>query len=104
MFLLNGNGSELVISECGGFIRLNQHLIRISNIQSGSAKKRIGSKCKNEFGLFAATLSPSCTALINLISICEVYAEDYEIRFNPVKCTLMIFSNLKNVNEYVNIM
>ena len=55
MSLLNGNRSEQVISECGGFIRLNQQLIRISNIQSGSAKKRIGSKWINEFGQFAAT-------------------------------------------------
>ena len=35
---------------------MNQQLIRISNIQSGSAKKRIGSKWINKFGLFAATL------------------------------------------------
>ena len=37
--------------------------------------------------------SPSCTALKSLIDICEKYAKEHMIKFNPDKCTLLIFSD-----------
>ena len=66
----------------------------------------IGNICTNAFAYAddIVLLSPSCTALRNLIGICETYANEYEIKFNPDKCTLLIFSDLINVNNLVNIM
>ena len=65
----------------------------------------IGNICANAFAYAddIVLLSPSCVALRNLIRVCETYANEYEIKFNPDKCTLLIFSSLKNIEEQVNI-
>ena len=53
----------------------------------------IGGICANAFAYAddIVILSPSCSALRCLISICESFAKEYEIIFNPDKCTLLIF-------------
>ena len=48
-------------------------------------------------------LSPTCKALKLMIKICEDYAEDYKILFNPDKCTLLIFSDSDHYHNNVNI-
>ena len=46
-------------------------------------------------------LTPTCTALRFLIILCEKYAESYKLRFNPDKCTLLIYAD-KNTDFYIN--
>ena len=55
----------------------------------------IGNLCASAFGYAddIIILSPSCTALRCLIEICEKYAKDHMIKFNPDKCTLLVFSD-----------
>ena len=55
----------------------------------------IGQMGANVFGYAddIVILSPSCTALKSLIDICEKYAKEHMIKFNPDKCTLLIFSD-----------
>ena len=62
----------------------------------------IGNLCANSFAYAddIVLLSPSCTALKGLVNICEIFARDTKMKFNPEKCTLLIFS--KNPNFYVN--
>ena len=62
----------------------------------------IGNLCANSFAYAddIVLLSPSCTALKGLVSICETFALETKMKFNPEKCTLLIFS--KNPNFYVN--
>ena len=65
----------------------------------------IGGLCANAF-CYAddlVLLSPSCSALENMIVICEKYAEEFQIIFNPEKCTLLIFSNQKNIANNVKV-
>ena len=65
----------------------------------------IGSICANAFAYAddIVLLSPSCTAIRNLVNICETYANEYDIKFNPDKCTLLIFSKLEHIENDVNI-
>ena len=51
--------------------------------------------CANAFGYAddIVILSPSCKALRFLIQICEKYAYEHMIKFNPDKCTLLIFAD-----------
>ena len=61
----------------------------------------LGNICTNAFAYAddIVLLTPSCTALRSLIKICETYADSYKLKFNPDKCTLMIYSD-KNVDFY----
>ena len=62
----------------------------------------IGGICANAFSYAddVVLLSPSCTALRDMILICEDFADEYQIIFNPDKCTLLIFSNHNfNIND-----
>ena len=54
----------------------------------------IGDVCANAFAYAddIVLLSPSCSALRQLITICEQFADEYVVNFNPDKCTLLIFS------------
>ena len=67
----------------------------------------IGGLCANAFSYAddIVLLSPSCTALRDMILICETFADEYKIIFNPDKCTLLIFSNhdfnFNNINVTV---
>ena len=54
----------------------------------------IGNICTNAF-VYAddiVLLSPSCTALKQLIIICEHFSNEYVVNLNPDKCLLLIFS------------
>ena len=65
----------------------------------------IGNICANAFAYAddIVILSPSCSALRQLILICEKFANDYNVRFNPDKCTLLIFSTSDFIKNNVNI-
>ena len=65
----------------------------------------IGHMSANAFG-FADDifiLSSTCKALTSLITICEEYASEYKIQFNPDKCTLLIFSDSDFYHNNVSI-
>ena len=66
----------------------------------------IGDICANAFAYAddIVILSPSCSALRYLISICEIFAKDFEMIFNPDKCTLLIFTNSEYIKNNTNIM
>ena len=83
-------------------IYIDPLLEKLNNTKEGCY---IGNICANAFAYAddIVLLSPSCTALRNLINIFEIYAIEYEIKFNPDKCTLLIFSQMKNAEDYVNI-
>ena len=74
--------------------------------QLNTSKKgcHIGQICANAFGYAddIVILSPTCKALRLLIEICEKYANEHMIKFNPDKCTLLIFSDpnfcIKDIN------
>ena len=61
----------------------------------------IGNICANAFAYAddIVILTPSCNALKCLIKICEKYAESYKLRFNPDKCTLLIYA-VNNADFY----
>ena len=64
----------------------------------------IGDLCANAFAYAddIVLLSPTCKALKFLVAICELFAEEYFLNFNPEKCKLLIFScsddNFENIN------
>ena len=61
----------------------------------------IGNICANAFAYAddIVLLSPSCSALRQLIKICEHFANEYVINFNPDKCTLIIFSKSEFIKK-----
>ena len=77
-------------------------LDKLNNCKKGCF---IGELCANAFSYAddLVLLSPSCTALREMILICEKYAEEYQIIFNPDKCTLLIFSNHDFMADNVNV-
>ena len=64
----------------------------------------IGNLCANAFAYAddIVLLSPTCKALRFLVSICELFALEYLLNFNPEKCKVLIFSssdhNFQNIN------
>ena len=72
--------------------------------QLNSSKQgcHIGHLSANAFGYAddIVILSPTCKALWVLINICEVYANDHFIKFNPDKCTLLIFCDFSESDFY----
>ena len=64
----------------------------------------MGNLCANAFAYAddIVLLSPTCMALRCLISLCEEFAYEYMLTFNPDKCKLLIFSSsefdIQNVN------
>ena len=65
----------------------------------------IGNICANAFGYAddIVILSPSCKALRCLIEICEKYANEHMIKFNPDKCTLLVFSDPNSSGKDISI-
>ena len=78
----------------------------ISKLNSTKQGCYIGGICANAFAYAddIVILSPSCSALRFLISICESFAKEYEIIFNPDKCSLLIFSESEFRKNNTNIM
>ena len=77
-------------------------LIKLNSSRLGC---HIGNLCANAFGYAddIVILSPTCKALRFLINICEEYAANHHIKFNPDKCTLLIFSDRDFCSEDVYI-
>ena len=77
-------------------------LNRIKNSQQGCY---IGHLAANAFAYAddIVLLSPSCKALKNLILICEEFALEYKLNFNPQKCKMLIFSKIKTNPNDINI-
>ena len=98
----NGVKQGAIISAPLFAVYIDPLLTKLKNTKEGCY---IGNISANAFAYAddIVLLSPSCTALRNLIDICEIYAEEYEIKFNPDKCTLLIFSRIKNIADDVNI-
>ena len=78
----------------------------ISKLNAAKQGCYIGNICANAFAYAddIVILSPSCSALRDLIAICENMANELEIKFNPDKCTLLIFSNSEFIKTNINIM
>ena len=57
----------------------------------------IGHLAANAFGYAddIVLLTPSCDALRNLIKICECFATEYKLNFNPKKCKIIVYSTIK---------
>ena len=75
----------------------------INSLQESKQGCYIGNICTNAFAYAddIVLLTPSCTALRSLINICEQYAYSYKLKFNPEKCTLLIYAD-KNLDFYYN--
>ena len=72
----------------------------IGKVRQSGLGCHIGNKCASIF-VYAddiILLTPSRFAMQALISICENYAEEYNLKYNPSKCKVMIFSNSFNNN------
>ena len=48
-------------------------------------------------------LLPSCKALKDLILICENFASEYKLNFNPQKVKMLIYSRKKDNTNDINI-
>ena len=77
-------------------------LNKIKNSQQGCY---IGHLAANAFAYAddIVLLSPSCKALKNLILICENFASEYKLNFNPQKCKMLIYSRKKDNTNDINI-
>ena len=98
----NGVKQGAVISAPLFVLYIDDLLIKLNNSKQGC---HIGNMSANAFGYAddIVILSPTCKALKSLILICEKYAEEYKIQFNPDKCTLLIFSDSDFYHNNVNI-
>ena len=74
----------------------------INSLQQCKQGFYIGYICANAFAYAddIVFLIPTCTALRYLNKICIKYAEDYKFKFNPDKCTLLIFL-IKTRNQII---
>ena len=77
-------------------------LNKLNNSQQGCY---IGHLAANAFGYAddIVLLSPSCKALENLILICEQFALEYKLNFNPQKCKLLVYSIMNIDSENIDI-
>ena len=98
----NGVKQGAVLSAPLFALYVDDLLNKLNNCKVGC---HIGSMSANAFGYAddIIILSPTCKALKLMIKICEDYAEDYKILFNPDKCTLLIFSDSDHYHNNVNI-
>ena len=94
----NGVKQGAVISAPLFAVYINPLINKLQQCKQGCF---LGNICTNAFAYAddIVLLTPSCTALRSLIKICETYADSYKLKFNPDKCTLMIYSD-KNVDFY----
>ena len=77
----------------------------INRLKKSKRGCHIGNICANAFAYAddLVLLSPSCAALKILITICETFANEFMLQFNPDKCTLLIFSNMDENFNNINI-
>ena len=90
--LLNGVKQGAVISAPLFAVYINPLLENLIKCKKGC---HIGNLCANAFAYAddVILLSPTCTALKIMISICEQFSYEYKLQFNPDKCKLLIFSD-----------
>ena len=98
----NGVKQGAVISAPLFVLYIDDLLIKLNNSKQGC---HIGNMSANAFGYAddIVILSPTCKALKSLILICELYAKEYKIKFNPDKCTLLIYADSDFYDNNVNI-
>ena len=98
----NGVKQGAVLSAPLFALYVDDLLIKLNNSKQGC---HIGYMSANAFGYAddIVILSPTCKALKFLIAICEEYASEHKIQFNPDKCTLLIFSDSDFYHNNVNI-
>ena len=98
----NGVKQGAVLSAPLFALYIDELLQKLNSSRQGC---HIGDLCANAFGYAddVIILSPTCKALRYLINICEEYAADHHIKFNPDKCTLLIFSDPDFCREDVHI-
>ena len=95
----NGVKQGAVLSAPLFAIYIDDLLYQLNSSKQGC---HIGNLSANAFGYAddIVILSPTCKALRVLINICEVYANDHFIKFNPDKCTLLIFCDFSESDFY----
>ena len=83
----NGVKQGAVLSAPLFALYVDDLLIKLNNSKQGC---HIGHMSANAFGYAddIVILSPTCKALTSLITICEEYASEFEIQFNPENVTL----------------
>ena len=98
----NGVKQGAVLSAPLFALYVDDLLNKLNNSKVGC---HIGDMSANAFGYAddIVILSPTCKGLKLMIKICEDYADDYKIIFNPDKCTLLIFSDSDFYHNNVNI-
>ena len=98
----NGVKQGAVLSAPLFALYIDDLLLKLNKTRQGC---HIGHLCANAFGYAddIVILSPTCKALRFLINICEEYAADHYIKFNPEKCTLQIFSDPDFCSDDVHI-
>ena len=98
----NGVKQGAVLSAPMFAVYIDPLIIRLKKSKRGC---HIGNICANAFAYAddLVLLSPSCTALKILITICEIFSNEFMLQFNPDKCTLLIFSNMDYNFENINI-
>ena len=97
----NGVKQGAVISAPLFALYVNPLLRRLRDFKQGCY---MGNICANAFAYAddVIILAPTCTALNNIIAICENYAKEYKVIFNPDKCTLLIFTSKEFYDFYFN--
>ena len=100
-YINNGVKQGGVISAPLFALYVNPLLIRLQNCKQGCY---MGNICANAFAYADdfIILAPTCTALNNIIVICEDYAKEYKVSYNPDKCTLLIFTSKEFYEFYFN--
>ena len=97
----NGVKQGAVLSAPLFALYIDPLLRRLKNNKQGC---HIGNLCANAFAYAddIVLLSPTCTALRTLVTVCEKFAAEYMLNFNPDKCKLLVFSssnhNFQNIN------
>ena len=97
----NGVKQGGVISAPLFSIYINPLLDKLQQAKQGCF---MGTLCANAFAYAddIVLLTPSCNALRHLINICELFAEEYRLKFNPDKCSLLIYAKTDTEFYYNN--
>ena len=100
--LTNGVKQGGVISPLLFAVYLDPLLDKLHKTKKGCF---IGNICANALAYAddVILLTPTCAALIVLISICEEYSREVNLQFNPNKCILLVFTDSDVTNDMFKI-